>query len=144
MLPKRWSRNPISEYHNQHTNIPPPAAHSHSHTTRHLIVYFSLFFLPPCGTGRKTPEVVDVGKLPDWPRRNCGHPFAPDCLDDVVNMYQSRVYLQVTHHTLPTLFFLWLVGSSRTTLMFLITMTANRYALCSRQGIQCYIVSDVQ
>jgi hypothetical protein len=44
---------------------------------------------------RVTPEVVDVGKLPDWPRRNCGHPFRPDCLDDVVAMYECRVYLQV-------------------------------------------------
>ena len=38
-------------------------------------------------------EVVDVGKLPDWPRRNCGHPFRANCLDDVVNMYESRVFL---------------------------------------------------
>lgn len=35
---------------------------------------------------RQTPRVVDVGKLPDWPRRNCGHPFRPNCLDDVINM----------------------------------------------------------
>ena len=57
---------------------------------------------PPCvGPGRTvrfdhcraTPEVVDVGQLPDWPRRNCGHPFRPGCLDDVVNMYESRVFL---------------------------------------------------
>ena len=43
---------------------------------------------------RKTPNVVDVGQLPDWPRRNCGQPFRADCLDDVVNMYGSRVFLQ--------------------------------------------------
>ena len=36
---------------------------------------------------------MDVGKLPDWPRRNCGHPFRANCLDDVVNMYESRVFL---------------------------------------------------
>ena len=41
----------------------------------------------------KQIQVVDVGKLPDWPRRNCGHPFRANCLDDVVNMYESRVFL---------------------------------------------------
>jgi hypothetical protein len=43
---------------------------------------------------RRTPAVVDVGKLPDWPRRNCGQPFRANCLDDVIHMYDSRVYLQ--------------------------------------------------
>jgi hypothetical protein len=43
---------------------------------------------------RASPEVVDVGKLPDWPRRHCGHPPRANCLDDVVNIYQSKVYLQ--------------------------------------------------
>ena len=44
---------------------------------------------------RTHPEYVDVGQLPDWPRRNCGQPFRANCLDDVVNMYDSRVFLQV-------------------------------------------------
>ena len=38
--------------------------------------------------------MVDVGQLPDWPRRNCGQPFRADCLDDVVHMYGSHVFLQ--------------------------------------------------
>ena len=43
---------------------------------------------------RANPEIVDVGALPDWPRRNCGEPPRPECLDDVVNMYDSKVFLQ--------------------------------------------------
>tara|TARA_B110000208_G_C11789436_1_gene436893 strand:- start:1479 stop:3599 length:2121 start_codon:yes stop_codon:yes gene_type:complete len=43
---------------------------------------------------RATPAVVDVGQLPDWPRRNCGEPPRANCLDDVTHMYDSKVYLQ--------------------------------------------------
>jgi hypothetical protein len=43
---------------------------------------------------RAHPEVVDVGKLPDFPRRHCGQPPKPGCLDDVENVYESKVYLQ--------------------------------------------------
>jgi hypothetical protein len=51
---------------------------------------------------RKTPSVVDVGQLPDWPRRNCGQPFRADCLDDVVHMYPSRVFLQSGRNDMHT------------------------------------------
>jgi hypothetical protein len=43
---------------------------------------------------RVHPEVVDVGKLPDNPRRHCGQPPRAGCLDDVINVYESKIYLQ--------------------------------------------------
>eukprot|EP01062_Namystynia_karyoxenos_P038084 TRINITY_DN2767_c0_g2_i1.p1 TRINITY_DN2767_c0_g2~~TRINITY_DN2767_c0_g2_i1.p1 ORF type:complete len:393 (+),score=41.54 TRINITY_DN2767_c0_g2_i1:86-1180(+) len=39
------------------------------------------------------PQWVDVGKLPDYPRRHCGNGGLPGCLDDVVNLYNTTVYL---------------------------------------------------
>eukprot|EP01062_Namystynia_karyoxenos_P038083 TRINITY_DN2767_c0_g1_i1.p2 TRINITY_DN2767_c0_g1~~TRINITY_DN2767_c0_g1_i1.p2 ORF type:complete len:398 (+),score=71.86 TRINITY_DN2767_c0_g1_i1:86-1195(+) len=39
------------------------------------------------------PEWVDVGKLPDYPRRTCGNGGLPGCIDDVTNLYNTSVYL---------------------------------------------------
>eukprot|EP00966_Prymnesium_polylepis_P133117 3076711-Prymnesium_polylepis.1 len=46
---------------------------------------------------RATPEVVDVGMLPDYPRRTCGGEGGqPGCLDDTTNLYADRVHLRAT------------------------------------------------
>eukprot|EP01065_Artemidia_motanka_P048384 TRINITY_DN7773_c3_g1_i1.p1 TRINITY_DN7773_c3_g1~~TRINITY_DN7773_c3_g1_i1.p1 ORF type:complete len:354 (+),score=113.83 TRINITY_DN7773_c3_g1_i1:47-1108(+) len=39
------------------------------------------------------PQWVDVGMLPDYPRRTCGNGGKPGCLDDVVHLYNTTVYL---------------------------------------------------
>jgi len=41
------------------------------------------------------PQYVDVGMLPDYPRRACGqNPIKiQDCIDDVANLFDDRVYL---------------------------------------------------
>ena len=44
---------------------------------------------------RASPQAVDVGKLPDYPRRHCGEPPRAGCLDDIFNVSGARAYLQV-------------------------------------------------
>jgi hypothetical protein len=41
------------------------------------------------------PQVVDVGKLPDYPRRACGNtfPIRPECIDDPANLFAARVFI---------------------------------------------------
>ena len=53
-----------------------------------------------CVDGQRTtlqnhPQVVDVGKLPDYPRRACGNtfPIRPECIDDPANLFAARVFI---------------------------------------------------
>uniref|UniRef100_A0A7S3YI88 Ricin B lectin domain-containing protein n=1 Tax=Lotharella globosa TaxID=91324 RepID=A0A7S3YI88_9EUKA len=39
------------------------------------------------------PQFVDVGMLPDYPRRVCGDGGKPGCIDDAANIYDDYVYL---------------------------------------------------
>ena len=39
------------------------------------------------------PEWVDVGMLPDYPRRVCGNAGSAGCLDDVKNIANATIYL---------------------------------------------------
>jgi len=40
------------------------------------------------------PQWVDVGKLPDYPRRHCGqNSIQENCIDDVKHLFDSRVFL---------------------------------------------------
>jgi len=39
------------------------------------------------------PQHVDVGMLPDYPRRVCGDGGKPGCIDDAANIYDDYVYL---------------------------------------------------
>lgn len=50
---------------------------------------------------RAHPEWVDVGKLPDYPRRTCGNGGKKGCLDDVVGLYNTSVYLAHTNCSAP-------------------------------------------
>jgi hypothetical protein len=36
---------------------------------------------------------VDVGMLPDYPRRVCGDGGKPGCIDDTANIYDDKIYL---------------------------------------------------